>query len=633
MNDYIVFDVESNNLLRDATEIHCISLYDLDTDVVKLYTKADLPLALKIMENAKLLVGHNIAGFDIPVQKKLLNLKLSLETELYDTLLAGCILWPEELRSLEDWASILKLPIQKIQNEDWSVYTPNMGLRCCNDVKINAAVYRYIKLQPHEKLIGQALQLEQEVAGIHAQQVQCGVAFDIEKAEGYVKDLDEKLAEQYNTILQDAPWSCLIPGIALKNQAAEKAERTKKVDICNLEDMPPFSAVYLKGTTKHNQATCRYFGSNVHKVQGIYTKVEFRPFNPDSPVEVKDYLLSVGWEPTEWNIVKDKLTGEFRATSPKLTEDSYDSLPDGLGKAIGTYNTLKHRRNFLESIKDEDKGAIRAAKSNKGYVVAEAFTCGTPTGRYRHSGTVCNIPRVTSIFGKELRSLFGVPHWAFQIGADLSGIEARMLAHFLILGNYKDAQKTADLILSPDKGNDFHSYNAKVWGVSRDTAKTCLYALMYGAGAKKLARILGRNENQGAAIKKDFYAAHPAIKELNDALVAIFRSRGYLIGFDGRPLYIRGENKLLNTLLQHAAAIVFKRWMVGVSKGLDDRGPIRQMIAYHDEMQYRCDVTEETAKEFGTFVCQVAEAIGVDSGCKVPIAAEFKIGKNWADCH
>ena len=82
------------------------------------------------------------------------------------------------------------------------------------------------------------------------------------------------------------------------------------------------------------------------------------------------------------------------------------------------------------------------------------------------------------MYGPELRSLFGVPLGNYQIGIDLAGIEARVLAHYLLRGNYTKARQTADLILSPDKGNDFHSFNAKVWGVSRDTAKTCLYALV-----------------------------------------------------------------------------------------------------------------------------------------------------------
>ena len=85
---------------------------------------------------------------------------------------------------------------------------------------------------------------------------------------------------------------------------------------------------------------------------------------------------------------------------------------------------------------------------------------------------------------------------------------------------------------------------------------------MYGAGAKKLARILGRRESQGNKIKQDFYKAHPAIKELIDDLEAAYKQRGHLIALDGRPLYIRGTNKLLNTILQNAAAIIFKLWMI-----------------------------------------------------------------------
>jgi DNA polymerase I-like protein with 3'-5' exonuclease and polymerase domains len=326
----------------------------------------------------------------------------------------------------------------------------------------------------------------------------------------------------------------------------------------------------------------------------------------------------------------------WRATSPKLTEDSYDSLPPGLGKAIAEYNTLKHRRNFLKNA--DGKGAIASAISGNGRVQAEAFTCATNTSRYRHQGVVCNIPRVGSAYGEEFRSLFIVPEDSWMIGVDLSGIEARCLAHHILNGGYKDAEATADLILSPDKGSDFHSYNAKVWGCDRNTAKSVIYALLYGAGAKKLASILGRKESQGAKIKKEFYKAHPAIKQLMDALEKAYGSRGYLLGADGRPLYVRGVSRLLNTLLQQTAAVLFKKWMVYLddvaSEFLSAYGALpKQLLAYHDELGYELTGSRELAEHWGKLTCQAALEVGRDHGFYVPMAAEYKCGKSWRDTH
>jgi len=162
---------------------------------------------------------------------------------------------------------------------------------------------------------------------------------------------------------------------------------------------------------------------------------------------------------------------------------------------------------------------------------------------------------------------------------------------------------------------------------------------MYGAGAKKLARILGRAENAGAKIKKDFYKAHPAIEELIKDLVKTYRARGYLLSLDGRPLYSRGENKILNQLLQNAAAIIFKKWMVlcdEVKTEFIEKYKVEhigQMIAYHDEIQFEIKSDEAIANQWGAVVCQASVAIGVEMKILVPIAAEYKVGHDWAQCH
>ena len=86
--DVIVFDLETNGLLNDATRIHCISLYSSETKKIDSFNDEryadnpkDLPMAghysittaLSWLEGADYLVGHNIINFDIPVIKKFYN--------------------------------------------------------------------------------------------------------------------------------------------------------------------------------------------------------------------------------------------------------------------------------------------------------------------------------------------------------------------------------------------------------------------------------------------------------------------------------------------------------------------------------------------------------------------------------
>ena len=82
----IVFDLETNGLLNNSTRIHCIALYDGETDTIEAFNDEpyaknpkELPMgggysittAISYLEVADVIIGHNIIGFDIPVIKKL----------------------------------------------------------------------------------------------------------------------------------------------------------------------------------------------------------------------------------------------------------------------------------------------------------------------------------------------------------------------------------------------------------------------------------------------------------------------------------------------------------------------------------------------------------------------------------
>ena len=82
----VVFDLETNGLLHDATRIHCVALHWCEEDITESFndekyaaSPKELPMAsnysittaLGYLEVADVLVGHNIIGFDIPIIKKL----------------------------------------------------------------------------------------------------------------------------------------------------------------------------------------------------------------------------------------------------------------------------------------------------------------------------------------------------------------------------------------------------------------------------------------------------------------------------------------------------------------------------------------------------------------------------------
>lgn len=71
----LVFDLETDGLYDDATCIHCIGVYDLDTKQTLVYNDTGnaepITKGVQLLEDATNLVGHNIIGYDLPVIRKL----------------------------------------------------------------------------------------------------------------------------------------------------------------------------------------------------------------------------------------------------------------------------------------------------------------------------------------------------------------------------------------------------------------------------------------------------------------------------------------------------------------------------------------------------------------------------------
>ena len=82
-----------------------------------------------------------------------------------------------------------------------------------------------------------------------------------------------------------------------------------------------------------------------------------------------------------------------------------------------------------------------------------------------------------------------------MVGADLSGIELRMLAHYL--ARY-DEGRYADILLN----GDIHQVNADKIGISRRAVKTVTYAFLYGAGDAKIGHSFDSSLNDSAAKRK-----------------------------------------------------------------------------------------------------------------------------------
>jgi DNA polymerase I-like protein with 3'-5' exonuclease and polymerase domains len=252
-------------------------------------------------------------------------------------------------------------------------------------------------------------------------------------------------------------------------------------------------------------------------VKGTFCKIQINPINLNSSDQVKAYLLSVGWVPTQWNINKE--TRE--QTSPKLTEDSFGSIRDDTGKLLARRSILVARRRLIQNLKDpENKGLLSYVRTD-GRIPAGTIPCATNTSRSKHRVCV-NIPKNDPkvVYGKEVRALFGTRYPYVQLGVDLSSIEARIAGHYAWEFDNGDYWRMITSV------PDIHQHTADAIGTTRNGAKSFRYAITYGATAPKLASLLGCSVEEGQKKLDAFWDLEYGIKACIDSIGKFYRKNG-----------------------------------------------------------------------------------------------------------
>jgi DNA polymerase I-like protein with 3'-5' exonuclease and polymerase domains len=271
----------------------------------------------------------------------------------------------------------------------------------------------------------------------------------------------------------------------------------------------------------------------------------------------------------------------------------------------------KRYAQVISWIKAEEGGRIHGRVKHIGAV----------TGRMAHSSpNLAQVPAVSAEYGTECRSLFGVPSGHVLVGADASGLELRMLAHYM-----DDAAYTKEIL-----EGDIHTANQLAAGLeTRPQAKTFIYAFLYGAGNAKIGAIVNGSAKQGGDLKDKFLRNTPALADLRERITAQ-GEEGYLDGLDGRRLRVRSAHAALNTLLQGAGAVVMKQAVIHLYELLD--GIDFKLVAQvHDEWQIEC--LPEVAEFVGKAAVDAIIQAGVTFNLNCPLDGEYRIGSNWAETH
>ena len=254
--------------------------------------------------------------------------------------------------------------------------------------------------------------------------------------------------------------------------------------------------------------------------------------------------------------------------------------------------------------------------------------CSVATNTHRCAHRKPNLSQVPS--DHDCRQLFKASPGKVMVGADLSGIELRMLANYL--AKY-DSGRYADVLLN----GDIHQVNADRIGISRRQVKTVTYAFLYGAGDAKIGHSFdaqlsdAKAKKKGKEIRTAFVAAIDGLADLLEA-VKQRGQQGFIYSLDKRKILLDSPHKSLNYLLQSGAGVVAKRWMVINQETIKQTSLCCSQLAFiHDELQFECEPRH--SKDLASSLVYSAAAAGEYYNLRVPVAAEAKIGQNWAEVH
>lgn len=347
------------------------------------------------------------------------------------------------------------------------------------------------------------------------------------------------------------------------------------------------------------------FGTHVHEI------------NYDSPKQVLPRLREI-----------TKL--ELSSTDAKYLEfykDKHSAISDLINyrqeqKKISTYGTA-----FLEHINPIDNRIHSQFKQLH-----------AQTGRMSSDNpNMMNLPK-----SQEYRTPFCVqdPSWNF-ISADFSGQELRLLAH---------ASQEPEFIKALKEKIDLHRYSASllfkkpyesISDEERGQCKSITFALLYGAGPKKLSTKLNISYDDAKALMNRYFTVFTQVKKFMDQIVRRVEQEHYAlspldgrrvdltaIDWDNKALVAHAVNQSKNLPFQGAGASTTKLALVKINNIIKNKKLKARIVnAIHDEILV--EVAPEDTDEVKVMVEREMISAFNNYASSVPMEVTAEVGKHW----
>lgn len=695
----VIFDIETDGLLPEVTTIWVVCLRVIDDGVESptySYVGDEIDDAIGVIEEADMVIGHNILGYDLMVLDKLYEDFNPKEDQIVrDTQVLSQMMFANEKdkdydrhrrgtlegkligrHGLEAWGQRLghyKGDYAKEMiaegKDPWKEFDFDRGVPYCeDDIEVNSRLWHKIEAMDWSE---EAVVLEHQIAELMHLQEQYGFWFNVKAA----KKLEAHLTEEYDRLAAIAiehfgTWASPKKKYTgePREHFGESSSRRTWAEVTVPKQDRRMKPNPKKGTTWPTQ----------YLADAPYCAVELKEFNPNSRPQIINRLKVVyEWEPVDF--------------TEKGTPEVNDEVLRGLAEHWEICETLAELffyNKILGQLANGPNAWLKMVDEN-GFIHGRCNVGGTRSGRASHSSpNIAQVPKVKIVgvidkdtgefnklvidkttgepipdvynedgtlkkavllkgragdYGWECRNLFGAPkingeRW-FMMGCDLSGVELRCFAHHL-------AEFDGGAYVEEVLNGDPHTKNQQAAGLnSRDNAKTFLYATLYGAGDEKIGSIVCMPNTEtsimkarGKELKKKFQDGLPAYKQLVKRIAKEAR-RGYLYGLDGRKLWVKSAHSALNLQLQSDGALLAKKWVILFIDAMETAGytmgwdgDFCPCAWVHDEIQVACR-TREIAEHAAELAKACAVAAGEAFDYRSPIAAEAKVGRTWSETH
>jgi DNA polymerase I len=609
----VILDIETDAI--DATVVWCVGTRE--AGVYHSWYSSDNYKSLTVyLADADRVVMHNGVGFDWYILRDLLGITIPRH-KVWDTLVASRLHDPmRRSHALKAWGT--DLGSHKGDFTDFSGgLTEEMLTYMQQDVELTAKVYdttRSVNLE--------AMTLEMNTQWELEDCRRSGYWFNTGKA---------------------------VP--LLKRMRGETEELLDQLQLAFPPELKEFKRIKLRLTKAGVPTKVATDAMNQYPYEMDSDEIvckTWQPFKPSSAPQRIERLNAAGWNPVEKTkgyikYLRDhdrdpQMANHWKTYGWTCSEANLATLPSTAppgASLLATYLTLQARLSDLEE--------WMAVVGPDNRVHGSFASIGAWTQRCAHmkpnlanifspfQGTpVTAVDHVKYEYDTQLRALWGVPMGMRQVGTDADGIQLRILAHEMKSEMYRDAILKGN----KDDGTDIHNVNRTALGlphVTRDMAKTFIYAFLLGAGDEMISNILQCTTAKAKQAVERFTSSIDGLSELkNTRIPQLWKANKGFKAIDGRLVKAPSQHHMLAGMLQSGEAIVMKRALVQ-SMPLIRRLGGQLLTFVHDEYQHQC--RPSVADQVGKIARDAIVEAGEYYGLFCPLAGQSNIGTNWRETH